>query len=126
MPSRRIARINDLIRSELADIIARELKTPLPGVVSVTEVQTTPDLRHARVFISIMGTEEERKAAFISLQRAAGFLRHMLAERLSLRYTPELALQLDISMERGAHILELIREVEAEPSPSQEEPPERP
>ncbi len=121
--------MNELIRTELADIISREMRTPLSDVVSVTDVRTTPDLRHAQVYISILGDEEVRKTSFATLQKATGFLRHMLAERLSLRYTPELALHLDTSMERGAHILDLLRDIErpeAEATPDQETPPERP
>lgn len=127
MSSRRVARVNELIRAELADIIARELKTPLPGVVSITEVQTTPDLRHAQVYISILGDEEARKTSFSVLQKATGFLRHVLAQRLALRYTPELTLRLDTSLEHGAHILDLIRSIESEEARNPEEtPPERP
>ncbi|MCL4534150.1 MAG: 30S ribosome-binding factor RbfA [Bacteroidetes bacterium] len=127
MSGRRVARINELIRMELAQIVSRELKTPLPGVVSITEVATSPDLRHAQVFVSIMGDEEARKASFASLQRATGFLRHMLAERLSLRYTPELTIHLDDSLERGARILGLLRDIEKQDtSSSQNAPPERP
>lgn len=126
MPSRRVARVNELIRAELAQIISRELKTPLPGIVSITEVKTSPDLRRAEVFVSIMGDEEARRAAFEILQKATGFLRHMLSERLSLRYTPELALHRDDSIERGAHILNLLRDIERRDNdPSEDMPPER-
>jgi ribosome-binding factor A len=77
----------------------------------VTEVVTSPDLRHAKVFFSIMGTEEEKLQAEKGLAAASGFLRKGLGERLSLRYTPELSFHRDESIERGSRLLELIKEV---------------
>ncbi|MCL4458699.1 MAG: 30S ribosome-binding factor RbfA [Chloroflexi bacterium] len=112
MTSRRVERVNELIRVELSEMINRQMKDPrLIGMISVTEVQTAPDLRHAKVYISIMGTEEERQLSFSTLQRATGFFRRELGERLSLRRIPELSLHLDESLERGDRILRLLREI---------------
>ncbi len=112
MGTRRRERVGELIREELSDLIRREVKDPrLSGLISVTEVVTSPDLRHARVFVSIMGTEEEKQQVEKGLAAAKGFLRRGLGERLTLRYTPELIFQRDESIERGSRLLQLIEEV---------------
>lgn len=119
MPSRRIERVNDLIRSELSELIGRELKDPrVAGLVSLTEVETTSDLRHARVFVSVFGSEEERKSTLTALRHAAGFLRHEVAQRVTLRTVPELEFQLDHSLEQGDRILRLLKQVQPEPAPA--------
>ena len=112
MSTRRIARVNDLIRKEISELLLREIRDPrLGGLLSVTEVSTSPDLRHARVFISVMGSEEEKGRVVEGLAAASGFLRRSLGERLTLRYTPELIFELDESIERGSRLLELIEDV---------------
>ncbi|MCL5109319.1 MAG: 30S ribosome-binding factor RbfA [Chloroflexi bacterium] len=99
----------------MADLIGRQLKDPrLQGMVSVTAVQSTPDLATARVFVSVMGSEEEKKTSLRTLQHAAGFFRHELRERLSLRRVPELDFRLDTSIEQGDHVLGLLRELRRE------------
>ncbi|HUV52167.1 MAG TPA: 30S ribosome-binding factor RbfA [Dehalococcoidia bacterium] len=120
MGTRRIERVNELIREEISELIRREVKDPrLNSFISVTEVVTSPDLRHARVFVSIMGTEEEKKQVEKGLAAAAGFLRRELGERLTLRYTPDLIFQLDDSIERGSKLLQLINEVAPGESPEE-------
>jgi ribosome-binding factor A len=120
MGTRRIERVNELIREEISELIRREVKDPrLDSFISVTEVVTSPDLRHARVFVSIMGTEEEKQQVEKGLAAAAGFLRRELGERLTLRYTPELVFQLDDSIERGSRLLQLINEVAPGESPEE-------
>ncbi|HEY49315.1 MAG TPA: 30S ribosome-binding factor RbfA [Dehalococcoidia bacterium] len=112
MSTRRIARVNDLIRKEISELLLREIRDPrLGGLLSVTEVSTSPDLRHARVFISVMGSEEEKGRVVDGLAAASGFLRRSLGDRLTLRYTPELIFELDESIERGSRLLELIEDV---------------
>jgi ribosome-binding factor A len=106
--------VNELVREELAQLIAREVKTPLPAMVSITGVQITPDLKMARVYVSLLGSDEDRSQTFAGLRKAAGFLRHLLAERISLRYTPELVFERDDSIERGSRILGLIRQIETD------------
>lgn len=89
MGTRRRERVSELIREEISELIRREVRDPrLSGLISVTEVVTSPDLRHARVFVSVMGTEEEKRQVEKGLAAASGFLRKGLGERLSLRYTP--------------------------------------
>ncbi len=113
MASNRIGRINEEIQRELATQI-RSLKDPRvsgTGMVSVTRVNTTPDLRYAQVFISVLDKAQE-KDVLKGLKSAAGFLRRELGSSLRLRYTPELQFVADDSIEHGAHILELLRDVE--------------
>ncbi len=109
---RRTLRVNGLIRQEISELLKRQVNDPrLSGLVTVTEVATSADLRHARVFVSIMGTDEEKEQALQGLSAASGFFRRELRQRLTLRYIPELYFQRDNSMEHGAHILDLIKQV---------------
>lgn len=113
MASNRISRINEEIQRDLAAQI-RSLKDPRvsgTGMVSVTRVNTTPDLRYAQVFISVLDKAQE-KDVLKGLKSASGFLRRELGAALRLRYTPELQFVADDSIEHGAHILELLRSVE--------------
>lgn len=113
MVSRRIARLNEQVRSDVAELITREMKDPrLAGLVSVTAAELSPDLRHARVFISILGTEEERQQAFAAIKGAAGFLRTQLAARMTTKRAPELHFALDASIERGQRIISLLHEIQ--------------
>jgi ribosome-binding factor A len=115
MSTRRVERINDLLRSELSELIGRELKDPrLAGLISITEVETTSDLRHAKVFVSVFGSDEERQSSLAALRSAAGFLRHEVAQRIVIRHMPELEFRLDSSIERGDRILRLLRQVAEE------------
>src|SRR5437899_10570399 len=115
MSTRRVERINDLLRSELSELIGRELKDPrLAGLISITEVETTSDLRHAKVFVSVFGRDEERQSSLAALRSAAGFLRHEVAQRIVIRHMPELDFRLDSSIERGDRILRLLRQVAEE------------
>jgi ribosome-binding factor A len=112
MSTRRIAKVNDAIRREISDLLVREVKDPrLGGLLSVTEVVTSADLRYAKVYVSVMGSEEERKQVDEGLAAAAGFLRRGLGERLKIRYIPELSFFRDDSIERGSRLLKLINEV---------------
>ena len=110
--SHRIGRVNHLIRQEISQLLQRQIKDPRLGyLVSITEVDTTPDLKYARVFVSSLCSEEEKKEILAALTSASGFFRNELARRLRLRHIPELNFQWDSSIERGAHILELIDQV---------------
>ena len=111
MPSNRINRINDEIQRELADQL-RNLKDPrVSGMVSVTRVDTTNDLRYAKVYVSALDKTQE-KDVLKGLKSASGFLRRELGRALQLRYTPELQFIGDDSIQHGAHILELLRKEE--------------
>ena len=114
MASNRINRINDEIQRELAAQF-RNLKDPRvsgTGMVSITRVDTTNDLRYAKVYVSVLNKDQERDV-LKGLKSAAGFLRRELGQALQLRYTPELQFIGDDSIQHGAHILELLRQEEA-------------
>ena len=116
MPSRRIERINHLLRQEIAELLRREVKdaTLTTSLISITEVETSPDLRNAKVYFIVYGDEEEIQQARAHLTRAAGFLHHNLKERLDLRHTPHLEFVLDRSLEQGDRIMRLMRTIEQE------------
>jgi ribosome-binding factor A len=115
MPTRRLARLNEQIRADVAELIARELNDPrLGGLVSVTSAELSPDLRHARVFVSVLGSDEDRTHTLQALRSAAGFLRTQIAARLTTKRAPELHFALDESIERGERIMSLIRVIEHE------------
>ncbi|HLY30420.1 MAG TPA: 30S ribosome-binding factor RbfA [Ktedonobacterales bacterium] len=110
---RRKDQLSHLIAHELSDLIAR-MKDPRIGFASVTGVDLSQDLRHAKVYISVMGSADEQRASMAALTHATGFLRRELAQRLTIRYTPELAFRLDDSIARGAHVLDLINQTTAQ------------
>jgi ribosome-binding factor A len=107
-------KLGELIAIELSDLIRTRMKDPRVGFASITHVEVSGDLRHTKVFVSVMGTEQEQKATIQALKHATGFLRSELASRITLRYMPELVFKLDTSIEQGTRILELIREIENE------------
>jgi ribosome-binding factor A len=120
--SRRTDQLGQFIRDELSDIMRRSMSDPrLHGVVSITRVVLTPDLRHAKVHISALGGAAEREQAVTALTGAAGFLRRELAGRLRVRYIPDLSFLPDDSLEHGTHIRSLLRQVEAELQPAEAE-----
>ena len=113
MASNRISRINEEIQRELSEQF-RRLKDPRvsqTGMVSITRVDTTGDLRYARIYVSSLDKSQE-KEVLKGLKSAAGFLRRELGRSLQLRYTPELQFVADDSIQHGAHILEVLRQVE--------------
>jgi ribosome-binding factor A len=110
--SRRIERVNNLIRQEISELLQRQVKDPrLGGLVTVTQVSTSPDLRHAKIFISIMGNDEEKEEALEAFAVASGFLRKELGARLRLRRSPELSFHYDDSIDQGTHVLQLISQI---------------
>ena len=106
--SRRTDRVEDLIRAELSQLILRELHDPRVRLATVSEVHVTPDLRKARIAVSVMGEEPAREGAVAALQHASGFLRRQLGSRLRLRATPELTFTLDRGAEHSMHIASLL------------------
>ncbi len=107
-------KLGEQITLEISDLIRTRLKDPRIGFASITHVEVSGDLRHAKVFVSVMGNEQEQAVTMQGLRNASGFLRHELAGRLTLRYMPELAFKLDTSIQEGARILALINQVEQE------------
>ena len=111
MASNRIGRINEEIQRELPALIPAVKDPRVSGMISVTAVETTPDLRYAKAYISVLDKENGERV-LKGLRSASGWLRRELGSALKLRYTPELVFQLDDSIDKGAHILELLRSVE--------------
>lgn len=111
--TRRTRQVGELLKSELDDIIRREVKDPRIGFFSVTSVEVPPDLRSARVYISVLGSDEERAGTLAALRSASRFVRHHLKPRLRMRQIPELEFRDDRSMEYAEHISETLREIRA-------------
>ncbi len=108
----RMIRINDEVQRELANIIRTEVKDPRIGALtSVIRVETTTDLKYCKVFVSVLGNDEEKESVMKGLKNAKGFIRHLLAERVNLRNTPELIFKLDDSVEYAVRMSQLIDQI---------------
>ena len=105
-------KLGELFAVELSDLLRTRVKDPRVGFASITHVEVSGDYRHAKIYVSVMGSHEERDNTMKALKHATGFLRHELASRIVLRYMPEIVFKLDTSIEKGSRILELIRENE--------------
>lgn len=110
--TRRTRQVGELLKEELSDIIRREVKDPRIGFMSITDVEVPTDLRSARVYVSVLGSDEEREATVAALRSASGFIRHHLKPRLRMRQIPELDFRSDRSMEYAQHISETLRTIE--------------
>jgi ribosome-binding factor A len=107
--TRRTDRVNGLLRQEISNLLSRELNDPrLSGVVSITQVKTSSDLRYATVYVSVMGKREEKDMALEGISSATGFMRRELRGRVSLRYIPELKFILDESLDNAERIFGLM------------------
>jgi ribosome-binding factor A len=111
MSADRMRRVDEAVRQVLGDA-AHELKDPRVGFVTVTDVKTSPDLRHARVYVSVLGDEDTQAASLDGLRSAHGFLQAKVAGELRLKRTPELTFELDHTAERAARLEELLHEEE--------------
>ena len=115
MQGRRVDRIEEQLRIELSEILEREVADPRVRLVTVTHVKVSPDLRHARVFVSSLGGPEEKKKILQGLRSAAGYARHSLGQRLHhLRRTPELTFDYDDQIERETRIEQLLDQIKTE------------
>ncbi len=114
MSNQRAARVGEEIRELLAKLLRDDVKDPRIGFVSIVKVEVAGDLRHAKVFISVLGDEAQKKESMKGLTKAAGFLRSEVAKVLQLRYTPELHFVLDESIEHGQRIAQLLVQVQKE------------
>lgn len=110
--SQRTDRLDSQIRQELMDLLQREMKDPRLGFATITRVETARDLGHARVWVSVLGTDLERERTMDALRVATPWLRRKLGERLSLRHVPELTVREDDSIESGDRVLRIIQELE--------------
>lgn len=109
--SQRTKRLDSQIQQELMELMQREMKDPRIGFATVTGVETARDLGHARVWVSVLGTEEEQEASMVALQSATPWLRRRLGERLRLRHVPQLSLRRDESIAAGDRVLRILREI---------------
>ncbi len=108
----RAHRVGEEIKKEVSQILQNEIKDPrLTGFLSVTQVEVTNDLGYARIFVSIYGTEEEKQLTLKALESALGFIRSETGKRIRLRHVPEISFQLDESIEYGAHISEILKDL---------------
>ena len=114
MQGKRLDRVNQLVKEEISTLLQRELKDPRLGFVTVTEVETSKDLRLAKVFISVLGDERQWAASLAALASARGFVRIWLRQHLDLRVTPEFDFRPDRSMEHAAKIQSLLQQVRDE------------
>lgn len=107
---KRAERVSDQMKKEIADILMRKIKDPRIGFVTVTDVELADDLRNAKVFVSVYG--EDKTSTLKGLESASPFIRSELGRRLRMKFVPELLFRYDDSVERGAHIMELLHDIE--------------
>src|SRR5687768_1075426 len=117
--TQRTDRVDELLRQEIGQIVARELGDPAIGFVTITDVESTPDLAHAKVWVSMIGQPDARKASLEALQRAMPYVRAQLGKRLRIRRIPQFSVRLDESTERGSRVLHLLNEIEAGATPGE-------
>jgi ribosome-binding factor A len=113
MQGKRLERVNQLIKEEVSAVLQRQIKDPRLGFVTVTEVDTTADLKLTRVYVSVLGPEEQWAKSFKALESARGFVWNWLRKHLDLRLTPQIAFRPDRSMEHAAHIQSLLAGLKA-------------
>lgn len=115
--TQRTQRIDELLRQEIGQALEREVTDPGIGFVTITKVETSPDLSHARVWVSVIGSEERRKEAIAGLRRAMPYIRRGLGSKIRLRRIPQLEVRLDDTLVRGTRVLQIISELEAGRTP---------
>ncbi len=120
--SQRTDRVDELLRQEIGSIITREVADPRVGFATITAVETTADLRHAKVWVSVIGQPAEREATVAALRHAMPFVRHQLGARLRIRRLPDLHVHLDDTAERGTRVLRLLSELESGRTPESDPP----
>jgi ribosome-binding factor A len=113
-------RVGEEVRKTLADLLTKGLKDPRIGFVSVMEVRMSPDLRHANCYVSLLGSESERKSSLAGLRSASGWLRREVSKRLRLRFSPEMRFFEDTTLERVFHLEDVFREMHEDDEQTQE------
>lgn len=114
MGQMRVEKVQELMKQEVSQIILRELKDPRIGFVTVTSVECTGDLREAKIYVSLMGNEQQVKDCWAGLTSSLGYIRREIGKRIRLRFTPEISLAIDKSLDYSAHIQELLLKIKAE------------
>lgn len=122
MSTRRQQQVAEFLREEISEMLQRELKDPRVGLASITRVEMSPDLRYARVFVSVLGSEDERNESIRALSGASGFVRHLLKPRMHIRHVPEIAFVSDRSMEHAEQIARTLNKLKLD-SPEKEQLP---
>lgn len=120
--SQRTDRIDELLRQEIGSIVTREVADPRIGFATITKVETTPDLRHAKVWVSVIGQPKERSQTISALSRAMPFVRRELGRTLRLKRIPDLHVELDDTAERGTRVMHLLDELREGSAPDTEPP----
>lgn len=111
-------KVKELLKHEVSDILRKEMKDPRLGFVTVTDADVSKDLKHAKIFISVLGSEQEKAESFAILQSASSFIRGEFGRRVSMKVIPEISFRLDTAVEHGARIFELLQKVKHEPEES--------
>lgn len=109
--STRQEKVREMLKIEISDIIHKDMKDPRIGFVTITDVKISPDLRFARVYVSVLGDEEQKNKSLKGLKSAAGFVRAEIGKRVRMRVTPEIQFIFDESIEHGVHIFELLQQI---------------
>lgn len=120
MPLKRPIRVAHLIQKEISVILQKQIKSSQLGFVTITEVKVTDDLRHAKVYFTVYGSEQERISTEKLLKRKTSFVRYLVGQRIKLRYTPEIVFQYDETIKKAAHIDELIDKIHQEKNNAKE------
>ena len=108
MKSERMRRVNEAVREVLSEAITKEIRDPRVGFITVTDVDTSPDLRHAKVYVSVLGDDAKRKRSLEGLQSAHGYLQKRVARELKVKYTPTLEFTYDDALDRSLRLQELL------------------
>lgn len=109
--STRTERVAELLKVEISDIIRRELKDPRLGFITITDVEVTKDMRHAKVYISVLGDETQKKESLAVLQTASGYIRNEFGHRAAMKIIPDISFRMDSAVEQGSRIFELLQQV---------------
>lgn len=110
----RVEKVQELMKQEVSKMLLRDIKDPRIGFVTVTQVELTGDLREAKIYVSIMGSEQQIEDSWQGLQSALGFIRREIGKRIRLRFTPSVSFALDKSLDYSAHIQELLNKINSE------------
>lgn len=114
MADHRVERLQEFIKEELGSIIQRELKDPRVGFASITAVRVSNDKSHVKIFVSVLGDEQQKQDTMAGLESARGFIRTEIGKRIRLRHTPDIHFVADNSLEEGARIISLLNQISAQ------------
>lgn len=114
MVSIRVHKVAEQMKKEIASIIEHQTKDPRIGFITITNVELSNDLRHAKVYFSSLGNDEEQKRSLEGLEKAKGFIRKEVAQRINLRYVPEILFRIDSSIEHGVKISKILSQINHE------------